>query len=209
MSTYVDTNKGEGNNMVDKDNHIYSTSTNSKPKNQLNLEEIDRLAEVAHYGQVDKIGRPYIEHPRAVAELVLLVPSYAELTLGEQWISVATALLHDVLEDTPITNSDLFKHGVIIEVLFSVTAITRKKDISTEDYYLGVNKDKVARVVKVADMAHNADPVRLTLIGDENTRKRLKAKYAKGIKEITKGFPGDEAWFKTRTGLLDMRTSHI
>lgn len=187
--------------MVDETNLTYSTSTPSKAKKQLSLEEIDRLAEVAHYGQVDKVGVPYIEHPRAVAKLVLLVPSYVELTLGQQWLAIAGALLHDVMEDTPLSAADLFNAGLMMEALYPITALTKSRGVSLRDYYLGVAKDPIARVVKVADMAHNADPVRLSLIGDANITERLKVKYTKGIKEITKNFPGDEEWFKARTGL--------
>ena len=55
----------------------------------------DLVAYTAHYGQTDKQGQPYINHPRTVAS-----------TLEDETEKVA-ALLHDVIEDTPLTADDL------------------------------------------------------------------------------------------------------
>ncbi|WIE82816.1 HD domain-containing protein [Curtobacterium sp. MCPF17_021] len=49
----------------------------------------------AHAGQVDKVGRLYIEHPTAVAE---------PLTTEDQQV---VGFLHDVVEDTDITLAEL------------------------------------------------------------------------------------------------------
>lgn len=54
------------------------------------VELADQLAADAHAGQVDKGGKPYIEHVRRVAGYVDRSDSYA----------IAAALLHDILEDT-------------------------------------------------------------------------------------------------------------
>ncbi|MFN8160507.1 MAG: HD domain-containing protein [Solirubrobacterales bacterium] len=62
--------------------------------------EADRFAAAAHGDQIrNYTGRPYIEHPRAVAELV------AGAGLGEE--AVAAALLHDTVEDTATTLPEL------------------------------------------------------------------------------------------------------
>ena len=60
----------------------------------------DQLAECAHHCQVDKIGRPYIGHPRRVA---------AQAQSPE---AKASALLHDVIEDSSVTAEDLRAHGI-------------------------------------------------------------------------------------------------
>ena len=54
-----------------------------------------RLAYAAHQGQTDQAGLPYIFHPFHLAEQM------------EDEISVCAALLHDVVEDTPITLEEL------------------------------------------------------------------------------------------------------
>lgn len=55
------------------------------------------IAAAAHKGQVDKAGKPYIEHPAHVAASVQ----------GDA--AKAVAWLHDVVEDTPLTFADLRK----------------------------------------------------------------------------------------------------
>ena len=67
-----------------------------------NMEMIDKaynLANEAHKGVCRRSGEPYICHPLAVARLVL--------DLGMDTESIAAALLHDVVEDTPTTLDDL------------------------------------------------------------------------------------------------------
>jgi hypothetical protein len=62
-------------------------------------------------------------------------------------------------------------------VVAAVDALTRRDDEPAEDYYRRVAADPVARVVKDADLADNADPDRLARL-DTATRERLSAKYA-------------------------------
>ena len=67
-----------------------------------NMEMIEKaydLANTAHKGVCRRSGEPYICHPLAVARLVL--------DLGMDTESIAAALLHDVVEDTPTTLADL------------------------------------------------------------------------------------------------------
>ena len=67
-----------------------------------NMEMITKaydLANKAHNGVCRRSGEPYICHPLAVARLVL--------DLGMDTESIAAALLHDVVEDTPTTLEDL------------------------------------------------------------------------------------------------------
>jgi (p)ppGpp synthase/HD superfamily hydrolase len=60
----------------------------------------DAIAESAHAGQVSKYtGAPYVRHPRAVAALVM--------TVAHTPAMIAAALLHDVLEDTAVTEDEL------------------------------------------------------------------------------------------------------
>jgi GTP pyrophosphokinase len=59
------------------------------------IEQAYRVAEAAHTGQRRLSGGPYIEHPLAVAEIL------ADLRLDTT--TIAAALLHDTVEDTPVT----------------------------------------------------------------------------------------------------------
>lgn len=181
---------------------VYSSQTpvTHKKIEQISLEEVETIALEAHKGQVDKLGVDYIEHPRAVAKLVELVPSYKSLSLGERWLAFASAYLHDVIEDTAVTAADLHNSGLPMEALYVIRDLTRKKEIPSDQYYATILKSTVARVVKIADMAHNADFDRLALL-EEKTAIRLRKKYSKGIVLITQGYPEDLEWFKAQTKL--------
>ena len=110
----------------------------------------EELAERYHAGQLDRLGVPYIEHPRAVAGLLAGTP--------DTW--QAAAWLHDVLEHTDATAADLVAAGVPAEVVRLVEVLTRRPD---EDYlaFIGrVGADPAAVRVKIADALHNLDPAR-------------------------------------------------
>ncbi len=72
------------------------------------------IATQAHQGQVDKAGKPYIAHPLAVMGLVE----------GES--GKILAVLYDVVEDTPITLTDLVAEGFSPECVAAVDAITKR-----------------------------------------------------------------------------------
>lgn len=70
------------------------------------------IATIAHRFQTDKIGVPYIEHPRRVS---------ARLDDPKHF---AAAWLHDVIEDCGITADDLVKAGISQEVVAAVVLLT-------------------------------------------------------------------------------------
>jgi (p)ppGpp synthase/HD superfamily hydrolase len=124
------------------------------------------FAEVAHAGQVDKAGRPYIEHVIRVALAV-----YDDLT------AVAVAYLHDVIEDSPSYVEEMratFPAGIVR----CVVLLTRYPAHKPSAYYAAIKADPVALRVKLADIADNADESRLALL-DTKTAERLRRKYAK------------------------------
>lgn len=178
-------------------NHIYV----SDPKRKLDTAIVEEIARIAHFGQVDKIGVDYIEHPRAVARLVeTSVPSTQGYDLASAIHVKWAALLHDVVEDTHITIADLFKLGAPDSLLRTINDLTRTRKIKSEDYYTRIERNNPARVVKIADMMHNCDPARLALV-DEKTRSYLIKKYSKGIEILTKNYPEDREAFREKTGL--------
>lgn len=127
----------------------------------------DRALELvtkAHAGQTDKIGQPYIGHPLAVAERV------------QSESARVVALLHDVVEDTPLTLSDLTAAGFAPEVVDAVDAMTKREGEQYDAYLARVAACPLAKEVKLADLAHNTDPARLSAL-DDATRERLKKKY--------------------------------
>lgn len=115
---------------------------------QIKLAEI--VARVAHCGQVDKAGKPYIGHPTAVASMV---NSEAEKTV---------ALLHDVVEDTNVTLNCLRVLGFPEDIVVAVDAITRRPGELRQDYLNRVAANEIATKVKIADLIHNSDLSRIS-----------------------------------------------
>ncbi len=116
--------------------------------NQL-LELAIKVATEAHVGQVDKGGKPYINHPQAVA---------ASLTNTEYKI---VAYLHDVCEDTSITSDDLKDMGFTYRIVNSIRLLTKTDELTYEEYLRRLRMDSCARAVKIADLKHNMDITRI------------------------------------------------
>ena len=125
------------------------------------------IARKAHEGQLDKAGVDYIEHPIYVA---------SQVDTEEE---KAVALLHDVIEDSPVSAEELLQAGLPETVVTAVQVLTKKKEQDYQTYLENVKKNPLARVVKLADLKHNSDLSRLSSI-TEKDRERLK-KYKKAI----------------------------
>ena len=129
------------------------------------VRKAEKFAEMMHEGQVDLSNRPYIEHPKAVASMV------------EGDVEKVVAFLHDVVEDTLVDVEDI-REGFGDEVAEAVDVLTRKKGVSYMDYIKGVKENKIARVVKMADLTHNMDVSRLAIITDADWARVKKYKKA-------------------------------
>lgn len=112
----------------------------------------------AHKEQRRKSGEAYIFHPIAVAKIVA-----SEIGLGAT--SIAAALLHDVVEDTPTTVQDierLFNPKVaqIVEGLTKISMVQRDLNVSMQaenfrKMILTLNDDVRVILIKLADRLHN------------------------------------------------------
>ena len=125
-----------------------------------NMEMIEKaydLANEAHKGVCRRSGEPYICHPLAVARLVL--------DLGMDTESIAAALLHDVVEDTPTTLDDL-KAAFGEEVALLVDGVTKLTKIQFSNIeelqaenlrkmLLAMSRDVRVMIIKLCDRLHN------------------------------------------------------
>ena len=112
----------------------------------------------AHKDQRRKSGEAYIFHPIAVAKIVA-----SEIGLGAT--SIAAALLHDIVEDTPITVHDiekLFNPKVaqLVEGLTKISLVQKdlNASIQAENFrkmILTLNDDVRVILIKLADRLHN------------------------------------------------------
>ncbi|MGU3292521.1 HD domain-containing protein [Williamsia sp. M5A3_1d] len=141
----------------------------------------DSIAVEAHEGQTDKLGVDYIAHPRSVARRVD----------QDDEIAVAGALLHDVVEDSGLSAADLLERGMPTAVVDVVTLLTRDKSVSDEDYYAAIKNHPRALQVKLADLADNNDPDRVSRL-PEALQQKLRAKYEKAYRALGRDDLADE-----------------
>ena len=107
-----------------------------------------RIAYTAHHGQTDQSGQPYIFHPYHIAEQM------------KDEITVCTALLHDVVEDTPVTLEEL-ENEFPAEITEALRLLTHEEGTDYYEYVRAIRKNPVAKAVKLADIEHNSDESRL------------------------------------------------
>lgn len=115
------------------------------------------VARDAHEGQSRSSGEPYITHPVAVATIL------AEMHLDYETISAA--LLHDVIEDTPVTKEQLAEQfGVAVAELVSGVSKLDKlkfrdhKEAQAENFrkmVMAMVQDIRVILIKLADRTHN------------------------------------------------------
>lgn len=111
-----------------------------------------------HKYQRRKSGEPYILHPIAVAKIVAH-------KIGLDAVSIASALLHDVVEDTEYTIEDIKEMfgdtiAKIVKGLTKISNISRDTDVSLQaenfrKMLLTLNDDVRVILIKIADRLHN------------------------------------------------------
>ena len=127
---------------------------------QANIELIQKayhLAKTEHGDQCRMSGEPYIIHPMNVAYIL------ADLGMDDE--TVCAALLHDVVEDTHLTNEDLVREfgETIAQMVAGVTKLgsirfTSIEEKQAENYrkmFLAMGKDIRVILIKLADRLHN------------------------------------------------------
>lgn len=135
----------------------------------------------AHEGQFDWYGVPYINHPLTVAANVASHPHFRQLTVTQQHLALQVAYLHDTIEDTSLTFTDLTEAGAPLPLISVLHAVTHQPGELLPDYYTRITDSGViATLVKLADIAHNENPRRLApLPPDVRTQLESKYQYAK------------------------------
>ena len=126
-----------------------------------------RLCFDSHKEQVDKTGLPYVFHPFHLAEQM------------DDEISTVCALLHDVVEDTELTLSDIKEMGFPDEVVEVLSLLTHESNLPYMDYVKKLSVNPIATKIKIADLTHNNDLTRLDVI-DDYALKRAK-KYQEAL----------------------------
>ena len=120
----------------------------------------------AHKEQLDKSGMPYVFHPFHLAE-----------QMPDEDCTVV-ALLHDVMEDTEYGVEDLRALGFSEAVLTALMLMTHEDDTPYLDYVAALKSNPIARTVKLADLKHNSDLTRLSVVTDKDLQRAEKYKKA-------------------------------
>jgi GTP pyrophosphokinase len=137
---------------------MHSTYQKIDKEDQLMIKKAYEVARDAHDGQRRKSGEPYIFHPLAVAHIVA-----QDVGLGA--VSIASALLHDTVEDTNLTHEDIYnmfgeKISRIVRGLTKIKRLKHDTDLSLQaenfrKMILTLNEDVRVILVKIADRLHN------------------------------------------------------
>ena len=109
------------------------------------------IAKKAHEGQIDKAGAPYISHPIRVSN------SFKATQVAERTV----ALLHDVLEDSSLTEDDLVHMGIPRFLVDLVEVLTRKPGEEYMAFIQRCGEHPITSAVKLADLEDNLKVTRL------------------------------------------------
>ena len=134
----------------------------------------------AHSGQFDQGGKPYAMHPLAV--MALLDSDDEELQ--------CIALLHDAVEDSKLTFSEMHDIGFTDRIVTGVRDMTKMRGQTEDEYYENLKKNKDAILVKMADLTHNSDLRRLKGLRDKDIDRMIK--YQKRFWELKQILEGME-----------------
>lgn len=124
------------------------------------------LAVEKHKNQTDKAGNPYILHPLHVMENV------------NSKEGKIVAILHDIIEDTDITEDYLLKIGLSKRIVDTVVALTRSEDMDYQEYIKNLSSNPLAKEVKLADLEHNMDLKRLPTLEEKDLERNRKYQIA-------------------------------
>ena len=124
------------------------------------------LAVEKHKNQTDKAGNPYILHPLHVMENV------------NSKEGKIVAILHDIIEDTDVTEDYLLKIGLSKRIIDAVVALTRSEDMDYQEYIKNLSSNPLAKEVKLADLEHNMDLKRLPTLEEKDLERNRKYQIA-------------------------------
>jgi GTP pyrophosphokinase len=136
---------------------LATVGTYLPPEQVQRVREAAEFGAQAHQGQKRLSGEPYISHPVAAAEIL------AELHLDAD--TIVGAILHDVIEDTPIAKEEIAARfgSDVAEIVDGVTKLDHirfknRREAQAESFrkmLLAMVRDLRVMLVKLADRTHN------------------------------------------------------
>lgn len=128
------------------------------------LEKAIAIAVEAHRGQIDKAGKPYILHPMRV------------MLAGKTQDEMICGILHDVIEDTPVSIDMLAQEGFTKTVLDALCLLTHDRSVPYQDYIKALPQNPLALQVKLYDLHDNLNRERLGTLTSEDEQRMNKYK---------------------------------
>lgn len=137
---------------------ILTIGKQSIPINQEHLKQVYHFAEEAHVGQKRLSGEPFFQHSLHTANIIA--------SWGMDQVSIETALLHDVVEDTPLTINDLEKKfgkqiAFLVNGVTNVGRVKLRNSLNQEftenlrKMFVAMSKDIRVVLIRLADRYHN------------------------------------------------------
>lgn len=113
------------------------------------LEIAEALADKKHFGQKDRGGKPYIEHPKRVSNSLF--------TTQEKIVGI----LHDVIEDTDTTYQEILDLGFGREIVVALDCLTKREGEHRISAAHRAAANRLACAVKIADVTDNMNISRI------------------------------------------------
>lgn len=136
------------------------------------LEKAIEIAVEAHRGQIDKAGKIYILHPMRV------------MLRGENEEQMIVGILHDTVEDTPVTIDMLKNEGFSQQIIDAISCITKMKDEDYAHFISRVLENPLAAQVKLYDLEDNMNRDRIPYPTEKDEARYKKyEKYHKLVKK--------------------------
>ena len=141
------------------------------------LEKAIEIAVEAHRGQLDKAGKIYILHPMRV------------MLRGKNETEMIVGILHDTVEDTPVTLDMLRLEGFSEEILTAIFCITKENGENYGHFIDRVLTNPLAVQVKLYDMEDNLNRDRIPYPTEKDEARFLKyEKYHKVLLKKVKEY---------------------
>ena len=92
------------------------------------------------------------------------------------------AVLHDIVEDTPITFEDLRKLGFAEKIVAAIECVTKREGEDYDSFIERISHNPLATAVKLADLADNMDLSRLSEVTEKDRERE--AKYKRAVERL-------------------------
>jgi len=125
------------------------------------------IAAESHLGQVGRDGEPYVLHP---------IRMMIQAKTGEE---KTVAVLHDVIEKTSIDITYLIEAGFSDKIMQAIDSLTRRDSESYDEYIDRVEKNDLAKKIKIIDLDDNLSSLEHCRSNREASKKLIKYQKAR------------------------------